>query len=98
MQKLGLDTRKKGGRFKLFQSEVCPECHQSGFRGRTGIYELMLLDEPIQKLIYERTPAYLIKKKAKELGMRDLREDGWEKVLKGITTVEEVLRVTEEEG
>jgi len=68
----------------------------TGYRGRTEIYEVLSISESIEPLITSRTSTHIIKQKAIAEGMRTLREDGWTKVLDGITTVKEVLRVTEE--
>jgi type II secretory ATPase GspE/PulE/Tfp pilus assembly ATPase PilB-like protein len=62
-----------------------------------GIYELLQVTEDIQKLILEKRDANLIKERARKAGMRTLRQDGWLKVRDGITTVSEVMRVTQEE-
>ena len=75
----------------------CEECAQTGFRGRQGIYELLLVNDPVRQLILKRASADAIKDAAVELGMTTLREDGWRKVRLGITTVSEVVRVTQEE-
>jgi general secretion pathway protein E len=63
--------------------------------GRIGIFEVLALPEDIRQMIEERKSADLIKKKAIELGMKSLREDGLDKVKAGLTTIEEILRVTE---
>ena len=81
----------------LFRGRGCEECSFTGFFGRTGIYELLMVNEDIQHLILNRSDATTIKKKAIDLRMRTLREDGWQKVKNGLTTVAEVLRVTMEE-
>ena len=73
----------------------CPKCNQTGFMGRCGIFELMLITDEIKTLVDARHSAADIKKKAVEQGMKTLRQDGLEKVLRGTTTLEEVLRVTE---
>ena len=73
----------------------CDKCFQTGYRGRTGIYELMLVNEEIQNLIYQRATAGAIKKFALDAGLQTLRMDGARKVLAGITTISEVLRVTQ---
>jgi type II secretion system protein E (GspE) len=70
---------------------------QIGYRGRTGIYELIPVTDNIKNLILKKADAGAIKRKAVENGMRTLRQDGWEKVKKGITSVAEVLWVTLEE-
>ncbi|MGN0866214.1 MAG: GspE/PulE family protein [Oligosphaeraceae bacterium] len=71
----------------------CPECNK-GYRGRMGIYEIFLLDNSIETLIYQRADSGVIKRRAKELGMRDLRDDGLRKASMGITSINEVLRLT----
>jgi len=81
----------------LFRGRGCEKCSFTGFFGRTGIYELLMVNEDIQHLILNRSDASTIKKKAIDLRMRTLREDGWQKVKNGVTTVAEVLRVTMEE-
>jgi len=82
-----------GGTF--FEGAGCDKCFQTGYRGRTGIYELMLITDQIQGLIYKRQSAGAIKKASLEAGLQTLRMDGARKVLAGITTVSEVLRVTQ---
>ena len=73
----------------------CDECRQLGYQGRLAIYELLVLNEMLRPLILSRAAASTIAAKAMELGMRTLRTDGWNKVKAGITTIEEVLRVTQ---
>jgi len=73
----------------------CPECRKTGYKGRTAISEFLILDDDIRKLITDRAPAGEIVKLARSKGMRTLREDGMKKVEMGLTTAEEVLRVTE---
>lgn len=82
---------------KFFQGAGCEECRQLGYRGRLAIYELLLMNESIRPLILARSAASTISQKAVEIGMRTLRVDGWQKVKAGITTIEEVLRVTQSE-
>ena len=74
----------------------CEKCRMTGFRGRTGLYELLQMTEGIDHLILQRCSSNAIKQKAVEEGMLTLRDDGWSKVLEGMTTVEEVVRVSEE--
>ena len=78
----------------LFKGAGCRACNNTGYRGRIGIFELMSVDEEIQKLIYKRVPSTEIRKLARQTGMKTLREDGMLKVLGGMTTLEEVMRVT----
>ncbi len=87
------DLEQNGGRF--FVGTGCDKCFQTGYRGRTGVYELMLINEEIQEMIYKRETAGAIKKVALNAGLQTLRMDGARKVLAGITTIAEVLRVTQ---
>lgn len=81
----------------IYEMVGCEACRMTGFKGRTGIYEIILIDDTIRPLIVQRAPSNVIKQQALQNGMRTLRDDGWAKVLQGITTVEEVLRVSEED-
>jgi general secretion pathway protein E len=80
---------------KFFVGTGCERCFQTGYRGRTGIYEMMLIDSEIQNLIYKRESAGTIKRFALNAGLLTLRMDGARKVLAGTTTISEVLRVTQ---
>jgi type II secretion system protein E len=82
---------------KFYKGAGCEQCRQLGYQGRMGIYELLILDESIRPLILSRAAASTIAQKAMEGGMRTLRHDGWNKVRAGLTTIEEVLRVTQTE-
>ncbi len=99
LRELGLgDVQGTGSakdRAKFFVGRGCDRCFQTGFRGRTGIYEMMILNEEIQELVYKRETAGTIKRVALDAGMQTLRMDGARKVLEGITTISEVLRVTQ---
>jgi type II secretory ATPase GspE/PulE/Tfp pilus assembly ATPase PilB-like protein len=81
----------------IYEAGGCEECRNTGFRGRTGIYEILAITDHIRPLIVSRASSSAIKTEAMKRGMRTLREDGWNKVLDGTTTVEEVLRVSEED-
>jgi len=80
---------------KFYIGAGCDRCFQTGYRGRTGVYELMLIDGEIQELVYKRASAGEIKKHSLEAGLQTLRMDGARKVLAGQTTIAEVLRVTQ---
>lgn len=80
----------------LYRARGCSECHQQGYRGRTGIYELVVFDERMRSLVHSRAPEQEMIRHARTLGP-SIRDDGRRKVLEGVTTVEEVLRVTREE-
>lgn len=81
----------------IFAGKGCEACKFTGYRGRTAIYEFLTLNDEIRELVLKQSPANAIKEKALLGGMRSLRQDGWEKVLRGLTTVAEVIRVTQEE-
>jgi len=72
----------------------CADCSNTGYRGRMGIFEIFVIDDEARKLIYEKVPASVLRARAREMGMRSLREDGVRKVLAGITTPDEVIRAT----
>ncbi len=95
LRELGIDdnTAQQSGRF--FVGAGCEKCFKTGYRGRTGIYELMLIGEQIQELIYKRQSAGTVKKAALNAGLKTLRMDGARKVLAGVTSIAEVLRVTQ---
>jgi general secretion pathway protein E len=85
------------GGAQAVEGKGCEECSQTGYRGRSGIYELLLVNEVVRPLILKRSSADIIRDAAVQQGMRTLREDGWHKVRTGVTTVAEVVRVTQEE-
>jgi type II secretory ATPase GspE/PulE/Tfp pilus assembly ATPase PilB-like protein len=102
---LGLDRFFQGqaessGKETLFyRGKGCKECNQIGYRGRRGVYEMLVLEESIRRMILEGRPATEIKKVAREnTGMTTLREDGLVKVLRGDTTLDEVMRITMEDA
>ena len=72
----------------------CADCNKTGCRGRFGIFEIFVVNDEVRRLIFDKVPANVLRKKALELGMRSLREDGTRKVLAGLTTVDEVVRAT----
>ena len=82
---------------QVYEGTGCEDCAQTGYRGRSGIFELLLVNDVIRPLILKRSSADMIKDAAVQQGMRTLREDGWHKVRTGVTTVAEVVRVTQEE-
>jgi len=72
----------------------CNDCNKTGYRGRFGIFEVFVVDDEIRKLIYDKVSSSELRSRAREMGMRTLREDGARKVLGGLTTAEEVIRAT----
>jgi len=85
-----------GEDIESFQGRGCPECGGTGYRGRAGIFELMELNDEIRHLIMQNSDAGKLTECARRKGMRNLREDGWDKIRLGITTASEVTRVTQE--
>jgi general secretion pathway protein E len=82
---------------KISQVKGCEKCSNTGYRGRQGIFEFLRINDDIQKLILGKKDSNIIREAARKNGLRTLREDGWLKVKQGITTIPEVLRVTQEE-
>ena len=82
----------------LYRGAGCRQCQGSGYRGRQGIFEMMLMSDDVRALILDRSPSHLIRRAATKEGMRSLREDGWRLVGEGITTVDEVMRNTKDES
>lgn len=78
---------------KLYRGKGCPSCRGTGYRGRIGVFELLSMNPKLSELIMKRTDSNVILKEATKGGFKTLREDGIEKVLKGITTLEEVLKL-----
>ena len=78
----------------LQKGRGCGDCSNTGCRGRMGIFEIFVIDDEARKLIYEKVPSSVLRARAREMGMRTLREDGVRKVLAGITTPDEVIRAT----
>ena len=81
---------------KVYRGKGCAACSETGYRGRTGIYEILLVSETIRQMIMKKTDSASIGRQAVEEGMRTLRQDGARKIIEGITTLEEVLRVTQD--
>ena len=77
----------------LFRAGGCPRCNNTGCKGRMGIYEIMLVTEAVERLIIERKSADEIGRVARAEGMMALRQDGLERVLQGMTSIEEISRV-----
>jgi general secretion pathway protein E len=95
LRELGLGEKESDFKGEVFVGKGCEKCFQTGYRGRTGIYEMMVINEEIQNLIYKRESAGTIKRYALDTGLKTLRMDGARKALAGITTISEVLRVTQ---
>ncbi|MFN9789178.1 MAG: GspE/PulE family protein [Pirellulaceae bacterium] len=79
---------------RLYRPKGCEACRGLGYRGRKGIYELLVTNDEVRHLATQRVPSHVIKEAAMRAGMQTLRMDGWRKVLDGTTTLDEVVRVT----
>ncbi len=93
LDRLGL----KAGAHKYFHGRGCVQCRQTGYRGRSGIFEILEMRQPIRKLVFENANQEIIREKAQEMGMVSLREAGIKKLIDGMTTFEEVTRSTVED-
>ena len=93
MRSLGL-TMDDVKNANIQKGRGCQNCNNSGNRGRFGIFEIFVVEDEARKLIYDRVPTTVLRQRAREMGMRTLREDGIRKVLAGLTTCDEVIRAT----
>jgi len=82
------------GEATFYKGEGCPRCNGTGYKGRLGIFEMLVINEEIQQMIYENRTIVELRHKARELGMRTMREDGIRKIASGVTSVDEVVSVT----
>lgn len=94
LEDIGLATKEP---VKFYRGKGCPQCRNTGYQGRIGIFELMIPDEKIRKLTLTKASLGEIKEQAQASGMTNLKADGIRKIREGVTTIEEVLRVTEED-
>ena len=96
LKEMKLD-RQRLDSLNIFEVKGCEKCSNTGFWGRAGIFEFLEITDGIRRLILEKKDSTIIKEVARKNGMRTLREDGWLKVKRGMTTISEVLRMTHEE-
>ena len=89
-EEVGAETK---GELKLFKGVGCDHCKGSGYKGRTGVYELMVLSDEMRDAILHRAPSHELRNLAIENGMKTLQSDAVQKILMGVTSVDEVLRV-----
>lgn len=95
LKKMGISLEEAAER-KVYRGRGCSKCLHTGYRGRSGIFELMLLDKELKSTILKTADSNTIKKMAVEKGMITLRQDGIKKIFEGVTTIEEVFRVAHE--
>jgi len=79
----------------LYRGRGCPVCRNSGYKGRTGVFEVLVMDDEVRELVVDKVSTEVIKKKAMENSMREMREDAIKKALLGVTTLEEALNTTQ---
>ena len=79
---------------QVMKAAGCDQCRQTGYKGRMGIFEIFIIDDEVRHMINKRSPTVLLRQRARELGMRTLREDGVRKILAGLTSAEEVISIT----
>lgn len=91
-----LIPRSQGPMLKLYKGQGCAQCVKTGYMGRIGIYEVLVVTDKLSKLILEHSSSSVIEQTAVEAGMMTMKQDGYLKVLEGITTMEEVLRVAQD--
>ena len=94
LERIGL-TRVSLGDKKVYRGAGCEECYHTGYLGRSGIHEFLVVDEAIKGMILKTSDSSELKQYAKQQGMKTLVEDGADKVLQGVTTIEEVYRVAQ---
>jgi general secretion pathway protein E/type IV pilus assembly protein PilB len=79
---------------EVMKAVGCEQCRHTGYKGRMGIFEIFVIDDEVRHMINKRTSTTHLRQRARELGMRTLREDGVRKVLAGLTSAEEVISIT----
>ncbi len=94
---LGFTEQELAGK-TIFKATGCAACNNTGYRGRIGIFEMMMMTNEVRELAFKRSPAGVLRKAAKATGMKTLLDDGKVKVVNGLTTAREVARVTQAEG
>ena len=90
---IGVPVKELGAKF--LRGAGCDQCRQTGYKGRMAIYEICVITEPLRKMIMQKRDGGELKQCAVSEGMETLRQDGWRRVGQGVTTIEEVVRVTQ---
>jgi type II secretory ATPase GspE/PulE/Tfp pilus assembly ATPase PilB-like protein len=97
LKEMGVDPNTVDDDLMISKAVGCPECNNRGYSGRIALFEVIVMNDDLRDMAYRQVPTTEIRKIGRKHGMRTLREDGWLKVTRGITTIEEVRRVTAEE-
>lgn len=95
-EELGLRQYQPAGELRVWQAKGCPACGHTGYKGRSAIHEVLVMNDAIRRLVLKHEDAGVLQEEARKNGMRTMYEDGLLKALQGVTTLEEVLRVAEE--
>jgi type IV pilus assembly protein PilB len=93
LRALRIEPSQLGGA-QVMKPVGCDQCRQIGYKGRMGIFEIFIIDDEVRYMISRRSPTLMLRQRARELGMRTLREDGVRKVLAGLTSADEVISIT----
>jgi type II secretory ATPase GspE/PulE/Tfp pilus assembly ATPase PilB-like protein len=93
LRALRIEPSQLGGA-QVMKPVGCDQCRQIGYKGRMGIFEIFIVDDEVRYMISRRSPTLMLRQRARELGMRTLREDGVRKVLAGLTSADEVISIT----
>ena len=96
IREIGVDLRASG-QCNFRRGRGCDYCRGTGYHDRTAIYEMMIMNDQIRRMVMERAPGTVIKRAALANGMRTLRVNGWDRACPGVTTIDEVLRVTQDD-
>jgi general secretion pathway protein E/type IV pilus assembly protein PilB len=91
---LNIEPAQLGQGINIMRPVGCEHCRQTGYKGRVGIFEIFQIDDEVRHMVNARASSTVLRQRARELGMRTLREDGVRKVLAGITSAEEVISIT----
>jgi type II secretory ATPase GspE/PulE/Tfp pilus assembly ATPase PilB-like protein len=97
LKEMGIRIDEANGDLVVPRAVGCSECNNRGYSGRIALFEVIVMNDELREMAYREVPTTEIRKVARKHGMRTLREDGWGKVKSGLTTIEEVRRVTAEE-
>lgn len=97
LRAMGVDLDLADPHWRVPQPVGCRECRNTGYRGRIGIFEVIVMNEALREMAVQQATVAQIRRAAQKFGMRTLRQDGWRKVLLGITTIDEIRRLTPEE-
>ncbi|MFC1712095.1 GspE/PulE family protein [Candidatus Poribacteria bacterium] len=97
LREMGVDPDEVNGDLMIPEAVGCPDCNGRGYSGRMALFEVIMMNDELRDMAYREVPTTEIRKLATKHGMRTLRQDGWAKVMRGITTIDEVRRVTAEE-